>query len=166
MKPTGYHKFYSDTRKAWVSASQLDGGERLRGVNGPLTVVDFHRIPGVERVYNMTVEGQHVYRVCVFGALVHNDCPPDDGGPPEDPGFELTPGSGSDSGSGMDGPPSDPGFNLSPYAGPGNEDITDLTGSQAINAPDLQGPYIAPPGGPWSQPIPPTPPAIYLPDPE
>ncbi|MGH7138024.1 MAG: polymorphic toxin-type HINT domain-containing protein, partial [Pirellulales bacterium] len=76
IKPTGYHKFYSDTRQGWVSASQLDRGERLRGVNGPLTVIDIHRIPGVERVYNMTVEGQHVYHVSAFGVLVHNECPP------------------------------------------------------------------------------------------
>ncbi|MGH7134669.1 MAG: Hint domain-containing protein [Pirellulales bacterium] len=77
MKPTGYHKFYSDTRKAWVSASQLDGGERLRGVNGPVTVVAVRRIPGIKRVYNMTVEGEHVYHVSAFGVLVHNECPPE-----------------------------------------------------------------------------------------
>ncbi|MGH7135072.1 MAG: polymorphic toxin-type HINT domain-containing protein, partial [Pirellulales bacterium] len=107
IKPTGYHKFYSDTRKAWVSASQLDGGERLRGVNGPLTVIDIHRIPGVERVYNMTVEGQHVYRVSFLGALVHNECPPDtelEGG--DDTMLDSTPTPG---GPGWQPPPPPPG---------------------------------------------------------
>ena len=35
---TGFHKFYSDSRNAWVSAKELRKGEQLRGVNGALTV--------------------------------------------------------------------------------------------------------------------------------
>lgn len=77
IKPTGYHKFYSDTRKGWVAACELRRGEQLRGVDGPLTVATLKHLPGVERVYNVTVEGQHVYRVSALGALVHNaDCVP------------------------------------------------------------------------------------------
>jgi hypothetical protein len=72
IKPTGYHKFYSETRTGWVSASDLQRGERLRGIDGPLSVADVQRAPGVERVYNFTVEDQHVYHVSTLGALVHN----------------------------------------------------------------------------------------------
>jgi hypothetical protein len=31
------------------------------------------RLGGVHRVYNMTVEGEHVYRVSAAGVLVHNN---------------------------------------------------------------------------------------------
>ena len=66
---TGFHKFYSATRDAWISANELRQGEQLRGVNGVLTVADLRAFPGVHRVYNMTVEDEHVYRVSALGAL-------------------------------------------------------------------------------------------------
>ena len=69
---TGFHKFYSDSRKTWISAAELRKGEQLRGVNGLLTVADLHGFAGVHRVYNMTVEDEHVYRVSTLGTLVHN----------------------------------------------------------------------------------------------
>lgn len=37
-----------------------------------MIVVGVTRVPGVHRVYNMTVEGEHVYHVSTFGALAHN----------------------------------------------------------------------------------------------
>lgn len=77
IKPTAFHKFYSDTRRAWVSAVKLKRGERLRGLNGPVTLVGCRRVSGTERIYNMSIEGQHVYHVSALGVLVHNpDCPP------------------------------------------------------------------------------------------
>jgi hypothetical protein len=72
---TGYHKFYSASRGGWVSACELRPGEQLRGSDGPLTVAAAKRLLGVERVYNFSVEGQHVYHVSGLGVLVHNpDC--------------------------------------------------------------------------------------------
>ncbi|MGH7139388.1 MAG: polymorphic toxin-type HINT domain-containing protein, partial [Pirellulales bacterium] len=72
INTTAFHKFYSDTRRGWVSASALREGEQLRGPNGALAVADVRRVPGVERVYNFSVEGEHVYHVSALGALVHN----------------------------------------------------------------------------------------------
>lgn len=37
------------------------------------TVVSSTQIPGVHRVYNMTIEDEHVYRVARHGVLVHNN---------------------------------------------------------------------------------------------
>ena len=75
VRPTGFHKFYREGDRAWVSAEDLRPGDGLRGRGGPLTVVANRRLPGVERVYNLTVEGEHVYRVGELGTLVHNmDC--------------------------------------------------------------------------------------------
>jgi hypothetical protein len=44
----------------------------LRGDHGDLTVMALSRDPGVFRVYNMSVEADHVYYVGDFGALTHN----------------------------------------------------------------------------------------------
>jgi len=99
IRPTGFHKFYSETRGDWVSAAELRDGEQLRGVAGPLTVASVARVPGVHRVYNMTVENEHVYRVGSTGALVHNDgCRVPDFHPnkPMGPGFPVSDGDAID----------------------------------------------------------------------
>jgi RHS repeat-associated protein len=75
IRPTGQHKFYSLTRDDWVMAKELGTGEKLRGLVGAARVCGLARVPGVHRVYNMTVESEHVYRVCAAGVLVHNNCP-------------------------------------------------------------------------------------------
>lgn len=75
VRTTGGHKFYSQTYEAWVSASELVSGELLHGMHGSITVVSSQRVSGTHRVYNMTVEDEHVYRVAGHGILVHNnDC--------------------------------------------------------------------------------------------
>ncbi len=72
IRTTGGHKFYSVTRNGWLSASDIGSGEQLDGLDGTSTVVGVSRLGGVHRVYNMTVQGEHVYRVSSRGALVHN----------------------------------------------------------------------------------------------
>jgi len=74
IQPTGLHKFYSETRRAWISAKDLRDGEQLRGVSGVVTVAQRTPLAGVHRVYNFTVEDEHCYRVSTLGALVHNMC--------------------------------------------------------------------------------------------
>jgi hypothetical protein len=81
IRPTGFHRFYRASDEQWVSAEDLKGEDVLQGQQGLLRVVGNTRVPGVHRVYNMTVEGQHVYRVSSFGALAHNTCPPDSSSP-------------------------------------------------------------------------------------
>jgi hypothetical protein len=54
----------------------LTVGDSLRGQAGQsLTVVDITRDPGVQRVYNLTVESDHVYFVGDLTTLTHNTCP-------------------------------------------------------------------------------------------
>ncbi len=69
---TGWHKIYSESRDGWVSASLLTNGELLRGHDGLVTVVSLTRRSGTFRVYNMTVEREHVYYVSSLDALSHN----------------------------------------------------------------------------------------------
>jgi hypothetical protein len=73
IRPTGLHKFYSATRDDWLSATDLETGEQLDGLDGRVTVTGHCHLPGTQRVYNMTVEGEHVYRVAGLGVLVHNN---------------------------------------------------------------------------------------------
>ena len=73
LRSTGSHRFYSITRRQWVAASRLRRGEQLSGLGGQVTVLAVRRLPGVQRVYNLTVEGRHVYRVARCGVLVHNN---------------------------------------------------------------------------------------------
>ncbi len=75
-RPTGLHKFYRPTDGQWISAREIQPGDKLRDVNGhAITVVSVQPLPGVHRVYNLTVEGEHVYHVSTLGLLVHNnDC--------------------------------------------------------------------------------------------
>jgi hypothetical protein len=73
IRPTGFHKFYRPRDNQWVSAHDLQVGDHLQGQQGLLRVVATMRIAGVHRVYNLTVEGEHLYRVSSLGVLVHNN---------------------------------------------------------------------------------------------
>ncbi|HUG66750.1 MAG TPA: polymorphic toxin-type HINT domain-containing protein, partial [Pirellulaceae bacterium] len=73
LRPTGTHKFYSVSSGHWLSASELQPGETLDGINGKVTVVASRKLPGTRRVYNFTVQGEHLYRVANCGVLVHNN---------------------------------------------------------------------------------------------
>ena len=72
IRPTAFHKFYREPEKKWVSLAALHNGDRLHGAAGELRVVSVSLDNAVERVYNMTVEGEHVYYVATLGLLAHN----------------------------------------------------------------------------------------------
>lgn len=78
LEPTLGHKFWSEGRQAWVSAGLLKPGEQLLDANErPISVVNVTRKPGTRTVYNLTVEGEHVYHVGESSVLVHNNrCDP------------------------------------------------------------------------------------------
>lgn len=70
---SGWHKLYSESRQEWVSASSLTPGETLQGHDGPVTVESLRRRPGNFRVYNITVEGEHVFYASSLDVLSHNN---------------------------------------------------------------------------------------------
>jgi len=76
IRPTGLHKFYFVRDGAWVSAKDLQRGSIIRARGGQVTVLENSPVPGVHRVYNLTVEGEHVYEVSEAGILTHNVCWP------------------------------------------------------------------------------------------
>ncbi|VTS04844.1 hypothetical protein [Tuwongella immobilis] len=80
---TVHHPIWSATRGAWVSAAELEPGERLSGIpqtadrgigEGAGVVVEVASLlpRGQEPVYNIEVDGDHCYRVGECGVLVHN----------------------------------------------------------------------------------------------
>jgi hypothetical protein len=76
LRPTGTHLFYSVSQGDWAPASKLQPGETLNGIKGPVKLIAARQLSGTHRVYNFTVQGEHLYRVANSGVLVHNNYAP------------------------------------------------------------------------------------------
>ncbi len=77
FRPTGFHKFFSADRSGWISADSLVEGERLTALGGTVRLLSKARIEGTHRVYNLTVEDEHVYHVTNLVVDGHNNgCAP------------------------------------------------------------------------------------------
>ena len=76
---TSTHPFWSLDRNAWVSAIDLKIGETLKTLSGTTVVESRSKREEPETVYNIEVEGDHVYRVGESGVLVHNQSAGADG---------------------------------------------------------------------------------------
>ncbi|APZ94504.1 polymorphic toxin-type HINT domain-containing protein [Fuerstiella marisgermanici] len=73
---TDTHPIWSETRHEFVVAGKLEVGEQFKTLTGEtstLTKITPHRGPP-EMVFNLEVDGEHVYSVASNGLLVHNDC--------------------------------------------------------------------------------------------
>ena len=70
---TSNHPFWSEDRQDFVQAGQLRIGERLRLRDGSTPVVTA-AVPRSQSVpvFNLEVDGEHVYYVAANGVLVHN----------------------------------------------------------------------------------------------
>jgi hypothetical protein len=74
IRPTSSHRFYSLDRKDWIHICDANSGEKLQGLgNDVITVISCQSLGTTERVYNMTVEDEHVYHVGLLNLLAHND---------------------------------------------------------------------------------------------
>jgi hypothetical protein len=72
---TANHPFWSEDRQAFVEAGQLHVGERVRTrLDEVASVVSIKPRPPTAWVYNLEVQGEHVYEVGPGGVLVHNTC--------------------------------------------------------------------------------------------
>ncbi len=73
---TANHPFWSEDRQEFVEARQLREGERVRTrLEQVAAVVAIKPRPPTDWVYNLEVQGEHVYEVGPNGLLVHNICP-------------------------------------------------------------------------------------------
>jgi len=72
---TAGHQFWSEDRQDFVPISEFQVGEQLELADGTLSRLESLRARNhLETVYNIEIDGEHVYRVGSLGALVHNAC--------------------------------------------------------------------------------------------
>lgn len=71
---TTTHPVWIPTDQKWVKLGDLEEGQQLESLSGPLTVVAVSRLTNVSDVFNIEVHGHHVYRITDDGVLVHNNC--------------------------------------------------------------------------------------------
>jgi len=72
---TANHPFWSEDRQEFVEAGHLQVGERVRTrLDEVAAVVSIKPRPPTAWVYNLEVQGEHVYEVGPNGTLVHNAC--------------------------------------------------------------------------------------------
>ena len=78
-KPIGTtpnHPFWSETRKKFIRADELQSGEALlQADDGITTVIRWTPRTASEPVYNLEIGVEHVYHVGHSGLLVHNGTP-------------------------------------------------------------------------------------------
>jgi hypothetical protein len=77
IRCTGNHPFWSEDRRQFVRADALKIGEHLSSLHGPAALVSRTDQPNPKPVFNIQVQGTHVYLVGADGVLVHNGvvCP-------------------------------------------------------------------------------------------
>ena len=72
---TASHPFWSEDRQQFIAAGELRPGERLAGSRGEaLRVRGITARSGALTVFNLEVDGEHVFFVGANGILVHNKC--------------------------------------------------------------------------------------------
>ena len=74
IRATDVHPVWSVDREEWVPAGELEPGEQVDTLAGPVAVLSVERLESALDVYNIEVHGEHVFRVTADGVLVHNAC--------------------------------------------------------------------------------------------
>ena len=69
---TSNHSIYSSDRLDFVPAGELRVGETLRNLDGDVRIESIEQLGSEERVYNLEIHCEHVFRVASSGVLVHN----------------------------------------------------------------------------------------------
>ncbi|NBU17324.1 MAG: hypothetical protein EBS48_10020, partial [Actinobacteria bacterium] len=72
IRATDVHPVWSVDREEWVPAGELEPGEQVDTLAGPVAVLSVERLESALDVYNIEVHGEHVFRVTADGVLVHN----------------------------------------------------------------------------------------------
>ena len=73
IRATNIHPVWSVDREEWVPAGDLEPGELVDTLAGPVAVLSVDRLESALDVYNIEVHGEHVFRVTADGVLVHNN---------------------------------------------------------------------------------------------
>lgn len=71
---TKNHPYWSVDRQAFTPAGELREGEQVESLTGPTHVASITPSNYSGYVYNVEINGEHVYRVGTMGLLAHNAC--------------------------------------------------------------------------------------------
>jgi len=71
---TATHPYWSIDREDFIAAGQLRTGERVHSLIGPTRTESILPSNYSGLVYNLEIQGEHVYRVGSAGLLAHNAC--------------------------------------------------------------------------------------------
>ena len=72
---TPNHRFWSESRQAFIACGELERGELVRGLTGGQWQLQARKSqPDARSVYNLEVSQEHVFYVGSGGILVHNMC--------------------------------------------------------------------------------------------
>lgn len=73
LSGTRVHPIWSVDRQDWVRMDELAVGEHLQTRLGPIPIASIEHLIDPQPVYNLEVNGQHVYEITELGILVHNN---------------------------------------------------------------------------------------------
>jgi hypothetical protein len=71
---TKNHPYWSVDRQQFIPAAELREGEQVESLTGPTHVASITPSDYSGPVYNLEINGEHVYRVGSLGLLAHNAC--------------------------------------------------------------------------------------------
>ena len=74
IEGTSLHPIWSPDCEDWITLGELCEGDRLSAASGPAVVLSTRIISSTQPVYNVEVNGEHVYQCGLLGILVHNEC--------------------------------------------------------------------------------------------
>ena len=69
VRPTATHRFYREPDDQWIHLKELKPGDIIRGRAGSVRIAAIGKLPGVHRVFNITVEWEHLYEVSALGVI-------------------------------------------------------------------------------------------------
>jgi hypothetical protein len=72
---TPNHPLWSLQAGDWTGLGELSPGDQVQAADGPLSVTSVMPLASFESVYNIEVDGEHVYQAGDAGILVHNSTP-------------------------------------------------------------------------------------------
>jgi hypothetical protein len=75
IRCTPNHITWSVEHRGFIEAHELQAGNLVLCDDGVREIERVEKVAEPIRVYNIEVQGQHVYQVSALGMLVHNTCP-------------------------------------------------------------------------------------------
>ncbi len=67
--------FWSPMERDWRGLGEFEPGQFVQGRSGLVGIASTEKLSDRQRLYNVEIDGEHVYEVTALGILVHNNDP-------------------------------------------------------------------------------------------